>query len=148
MVGIDISAGAISLANTQLIKYPTDNVTFQLQLEPNLKQQPNYDIILATLVCHHLNDEELIQFLKESYAHCNRAIILNDLHRHPIAYWFYKVFSPLLFRNKIISHDGAISILRSFTRKDWLAVLNKAGIKHYQVRWCFPFRWRILIWKK
>ena len=72
-------------------------------------------------------------------------MIIHDLHRHYVAYWFYKLFSPILFRNRLITHDGLISIKRGFTRKEWHSALNKAGLTNYTLKWCFPFRWQLIL---
>jgi 2-polyprenyl-3-methyl-5-hydroxy-6-metoxy-1,4-benzoquinol methylase len=153
MLGVDISTEAIVHAQHSLHTWQRNNphiqVDFQLQEQTQLDMTENkFDIILATLVCHHLEDQELIQFLKHIYLAANKVVIINELHRHRIAYWFYSLFSPLLFRNRLITHDGLISIRRGFTRKEWRLLLQKAGIQHYQLKWCFPFRWKLILWKE
>lgn len=152
MLGIDISPAAISASQNELKQWkkthPDLKVDFKLQTEHSLNLSNNSeDIILLTLVCHHLENEELILFLKKALDSVRIGIIINDLHRHIIAYSFYKLFSPL-FRNRLIDHDGLISIKRGFTRNELIAVLEQADIKHYQIKWCFPFRWSVMIWKK
>lgn len=152
MLGIDISSAAITHAQQLLqIRQRRKNnirVLFQQQEQPQLNIAENsYDIILATLVCHHLNNDELITFLKQAYFSTRKIVIINDLHRHSIACWLYKLLSPLLFRNRLITHDGLISIRRGFTRAEWKMLLQKAGIQHYQLKWCFPFCWKVVLWK-
>ncbi|BCA94685.1 hypothetical protein TUM19329_10460 [Legionella antarctica] len=152
MVGIDVSEEAIKLAQRELLQWKSihqnSNVDFQLQEEMDLKLSKNSrDIILLNLVCHHLEDEELIQFLKKAVDSVRIGLIINDLHRSKIAYWFYKLLSPMIFRNKLITHDGLISIQRSFTQQELHYLLRRADISNYQLKWCFPFRWSILVWK-
>ncbi|MEO8401120.1 MAG: methyltransferase domain-containing protein [Gammaproteobacteria bacterium] len=152
-MGIDISPDAIKIATQELQEWKKNevinNVSFKLQPNTTLDfPDKNSDIILATLVCHHLEDGELINFLESMLKISRKAVIINDLHRHAISHWFYKWISPILFRNRLISHDGLISIRRGFTRKEWQSLLQKAGITDYQISWCFPFRWRVILWKK
>jgi 2-polyprenyl-3-methyl-5-hydroxy-6-metoxy-1,4-benzoquinol methylase len=152
MLGIDISASAIHAADQSLKLWQKSNagmhVSFKLQERPELNLSENsVDIILATLVCHHLSDEELIIFLKQIYLAATKTVIINDLHRHSIAYWLYSLISPLLFRNRLITHDGLISIERGFTRVEWKLLLKKSGIHHYKLKWCFPFRWELILLK-
>lgn len=151
-VGMDISETAISLANDALTDWkqihPNIQVEFQLQPDIALALPPaSVDIVLTTLVCHHMDDEALVLFLQQAKQAARKAVIIHDLHRHPLAYLFYKLFSPVLFRNRLITHDGLISIARSFTRKDWQRLLKKANITHYQINWGFPFRWSLVLWK-
>lgn len=150
MLGIDISASAIKAAEQSLKLWKSSTrVSFKLQEKPQLNlSEKSVDIILATLVCHHLSDEELIIFLQHIYLAATNTVIINDLHRHPLAYWSYRFLSPLLFRNRLITHDGLISIQRGFTRAEWKLLLKKAGIHHYELRWCFPFRWKLILLKE
>jgi len=152
MLGMDISAAAINDANQSLqcwqAKNPDICVSFQLQEQSQLNcYQNSFDIILSTLVCHHLTNDELVIFLQQAYLAAGTAVIINDLHRHRLAYWLYGLVSPLLFRNRLITHDGLISIRRGFTRVEWQRLLQQAGIKNYQLKWCFPFRWKLILWK-
>jgi 2-polyprenyl-3-methyl-5-hydroxy-6-metoxy-1,4-benzoquinol methylase len=150
--GMDVSPKAIDAANNELHhwkKTPVDHVEFILQETPELTlPNDSIDIVMATLVCHHLTDQELILFLQKSISIARKAVLLNDLHRHPLPYYFYRLTSRLLFRNRLISHDGLLSIRRGFTRKEWQQLLHKAGITHYQIKWCFPFRYQVILWKK
>jgi 2-polyprenyl-3-methyl-5-hydroxy-6-metoxy-1,4-benzoquinol methylase len=148
--GVDISEEAIRLAKrtlaSQAVTVP--NVSFQLLTKPEFEQPPNsVDVVLATLLCHHLTNDELLIFLQKTLQAARQAVILNDLHRHPLAYACYRVLSPLLFRNRLITHDGLLSIRRGFTRREWVALLKQANITHYQIKWGFPFRWRVVLWK-
>lgn len=152
-LGTDISSEAIHLSQLTLTAHQkrniAKNVTFEIQAEPSLKLPENsVDIILATLVCHHLSDDQLIEFLKDSLKSVNKSVIINDLHRHWLAEWFYYPLCYLFFRNRLIIHDGLISIRRGFLRREWHTLLQKAGIDSYIIKWCFPFRWRIVLWKK
>jgi 2-polyprenyl-3-methyl-5-hydroxy-6-metoxy-1,4-benzoquinol methylase len=151
--GIDISSEAIALAEEELQTWKKlkrcEKVSFNLQTLPDWGIPANsVDLVLSTLVCHHLSDEDLVVFLQKTQLIAREAVIINDLHRHPLAYAFYSLFSPLLFRNRLITHDGLLSIRRGFTRHEWQGYLKKAGIRHYQIKWCFPFRWRVILWKK
>ncbi|HHF7376076.1 methyltransferase [Legionella bozemanae] len=150
MLGLDISTEAIKLAEKEVLEWQLKNgntlVEFQLQLQPELEIKENIDIILLNLVCHHLDDEELVSLLIKAHETTHKAMIINDLHRNFIAYWLYKMISPL-FRNRLITHDGLLSIQKSFTRKELEFLLQQARIKNYQIKWRFPFWWSILILK-
>jgi 2-polyprenyl-3-methyl-5-hydroxy-6-metoxy-1,4-benzoquinol methylase len=148
--GVDISAEAINMAEKEKLTFNanTSRISFNLMPEPKLSFGENsVDVILANMVCHHLTNEEIVEFFKQALKISRHQVIINDLHRNPIAYWFYKIFSPIIFRDKLITHDGLISIKRSFVRKDFIKLLKRAEVLHYKIEWCFPFRWRVIIWK-
>lgn len=144
LLGIDVSDAAIEQANL------ATHINLEFQLQPQLAldlPKDCVDIVLTTLVCHHIDDEELPAFLQNAYQAARKAVIINDLHRHALAYWFYKKISYILFRNRLITHDGLISIQRSFKRAELQTLLKRANINHYQIKWGFPFRWQVVLWK-
>lgn len=146
--GCDISTDAISMAEREFINYPQNNVSFNLQPQLTLNLPENsVDILMATLVCHHIEDKELTGFLHEALQISRKAVLINDLHRHVIPYFFYKLFSPV-FGNRLINHDGLISIKRGFTRKEWCLLLEQSKIEHFTIKWRFPFCWSVILWKK
>ncbi len=150
IVGIDINPQAIDFANNLLVGMPKRpaNVSFILKTQPELNELPkSFDVVLSTLVCHHLDDEVLIGFLQKACLVAKQKVIINDLHRHPLAYAAFKAISPLFFRNRLIMHDGPLSVQRAFTRQEWHDYLHKAGLgkKRHSIRWRWAFRWLVEI---
>ena len=146
--GVDISYEAITFAKSRLEEKAQHNVTFTHSSSPELDYAPDsFDAVTATLVCHHLNDEDLITFLKSSYRIAKQSIVINDLHRHPAAYYSFSLISRLLFPNRLIHHDGLLSIKRSFKRNEWIEYLRAAEIpvEHCKITWHWPFRWMVTI---
>lgn len=149
VIGLDISQEAIQMANNQLatLTPPLSNVQFLTSLSPRLHYlKKSVDVITSTLVCHHMTDDALILFLKDSYAIAKQAIILNDLHRHLMAMIGFTALTPL-FHNRLISHDGLLSIKRAFKRSDWVFYLKEAGIplERCSITWHWAFRWIVFI---
>jgi 2-polyprenyl-3-methyl-5-hydroxy-6-metoxy-1,4-benzoquinol methylase len=148
VVGIDFSKEAINCAKNHPENKDLANLSFEVPSTLELNQQSkSFDIVTATLVCHHMNDNQLVDFLKRAAIVAKKAIILNDLHRHSLAYFSYYCIAPLFFRNRLITHDGLISIKRGFIKKEWISYLKNAGFKpsQYTISWEFPFRWIITI---
>lgn len=146
VIGIDINPTAIEHAqeNNANLK----NIRFQLRITPELNEPPkSADIVTATLVCHHLSDEEIIDFLKRAKSVARKNIIINDLHRHWISYYFAKIVMPIFFANRLIENDSLLSIKKSFTYNDWIYYLYNAGFKSndYSIFWHWSFRWIIKV---
>ena len=100
--GADISPAAINLANKDLVtwrnKHRTDNVSFHLQDQSSLELTENsVDVILTTLVCHHLSDDELIAFLKNIFKHRVEWSLSMICIGISWAEWLFSFLSPLLF---------------------------------------------------
>lgn len=147
ILGIDMNPRAITFA-FQRHRPLSDNLRFEYRANKGVSEGPkSFDIVTTTLVTHHMNDADLIEFLRDSRKVARQAVIINDLHRHWIAYWFYYFVSPLLFRNRLIRLDGLLSIKKSFVRKELEYYLENAGVLpgDYCIRWVFPFRWIIII---
>ena len=150
VMGIDINPLAINYAKRKLssMLHPPRHITFECRPQEKLEEaKKSYDIVLSTLVCHHLSDEDLIDFVTRAVKVAKKKVIFNDLHRHPMAYYLFKTIAPIMFKNRLIQHDGPISILRSFTYQDWIYYLEKARIppSSYSIQWRYAFRWLVEI---
>lgn len=147
---IDLSAQAINFAKQQLAKETNlCSVEFCIPPTPHLEEPPkSFDVVTSTLVCHHLSDLQIIDFLKRSMQIAKEAVIINDLHRHPLASCSYLAIAPLLFPNRLIFHDGLLSIKRAFKREDWIHYLQAACIppQAWSLSWHFPFRWILILY--
>jgi len=141
VVGVDRDPAAIAFAK----RHQAPNLRFEHRNMDSFSD--SYDVVMATLVCHHMSDAELVSFIKDVYLVANQSVIFNDLHRHSFAYGAYAVLAPLLFHNRLITHDGLLSIKRSFKRKDWFRFFEEAAIpsRKCSVSWHFPFRWIVRI---
>jgi 2-polyprenyl-3-methyl-5-hydroxy-6-metoxy-1,4-benzoquinol methylase len=157
ILGIDIDALAIEHAQ-QLVEQCKKNISLPSSVEGcvnfaqksflDLDDTPNaFEVVLATLVCHHLNDEQLIDFLKKSVRIARRAVILSDLHCHWLARIGFNGIAALFYRNRLFQHDGELSIRKGFTRENWEAYLQAAGVTpaQYRISWHWPFRWVVRI---
>ena len=100
------------------------------------------DFIVSSLVTHHMDDAEIVGFLKWMEATATRGWFINDLHRHPIAWAGFSVLAWGMRWHPIVRHDGMLSVRRSFRRADWESLLAAAGIDRSTVtlRWHMPFR--------
>jgi 2-polyprenyl-3-methyl-5-hydroxy-6-metoxy-1,4-benzoquinol methylase len=147
VVGSEISKEAFQFANEHS---HLPHLEFHLSPKPELDYSQNeFDVVTSTLVCHHLNDQELISFLKQANHVAKKAVILNDLHRHPLALFGFSLVASILFNNRLVRHDGGLSIRRAFTKRDWIHYLQEAGIppEQYTITWHWAFRWIVKITK-
>ena len=100
------------------------------------------DFIVSSLVAHHMNDEELVGFLRWMDRTAKCGWLVNDLHRHPIAHHGFRALSAVLRLHPIVRHDGALSVCRAFTRSEWKRLLRVAGVAA-DIHWHFPFRYTV-----
>ncbi len=106
-------------------------------------EPPNgIDVVISSLFAHHLPDPLVARFLSWMEQKSRVGWFVNDLHRHPIPYHFFRHFSKLARLHRFVRHDGPVSIARAFEAADWHKLLESAGIPQslVDVRWRMPFR--------
>jgi ubiquinone/menaquinone biosynthesis C-methylase UbiE len=99
-----------------------------------------FDYCISSLFAHHLSDQQLITVLQEMSRVASRKIFVIDLHRHPIAYFLYTTVARLFLHNRLLRHDGALSILRSFKPHELLELARQAGLTNITLKRRLPFR--------
>jgi ubiquinone/menaquinone biosynthesis C-methylase UbiE len=99
-----------------------------------------FDYSLCSLFAHHFKNADVIRILRELSRVSTRGIFVIDLHRHPVAYFFYTTIGHLFLHNRLIREDGALSILRSFTPEEMLDLARRAGLDNARVERHFPYR--------
>lgn len=143
-VGIDANPNIVSIAEEENkglknVAFETDNILSE-EFQNN-----NYEIILVTLVLHHFTDQELISLVRSLQKKVSHALIINDLHRHWLAYYSIKLLTGLFSKSKMVRYDAPLSVLRGFKRSDLENILSKAGISDYELKWKWAFRWQLII---
>lgn len=115
-----------------------------LSIRANALQLPfadnTFDYTICSLFTHHFTDENVINILEEMKRVSRRKFYVIDLHRHPIPYFFYTTIGKIFLWNRLIRHDGALSILRSFKPKELEKLANFARVSQLKVSRHFPYR--------
>lgn len=144
LTGIDANPNIIAFAENHAAEYPEISFKTLNILSDDFKKEP-YDIVLATLFFHHFTKDELIAtFRSLKKMHC--AVVVNDLHRHGIAYYSIKLLTKLFSKSEMVKYDAPLSVYRGFTRSELQEILQAAGIQHYVLRWRWAFRWQLIIY--
>ena len=99
-----------------------------------------FDYVICSLFMHHFVDEQVVQILGEMSRVARRRIFVIDLHRHPIAYLLYTTLGKLVLHNRLLRHDGALSILRSFKAYELIELARRAGLRDVSLERRFPYR--------
>ncbi|MGR3811658.1 methyltransferase domain-containing protein [Jiulongibacter sp. NS-SX5] len=135
ITGIDLNETCIAYAQKQTSEYKQIDFIHS----PYQDCKAEFDIITCSLFTHHLNEKELADYLKWANAHSGMGFIINDLHRHPLAYYSIKFISRVFPFSYLYRNDAPLSVLRSFTMKEWLTHGEKVGIK-LKTKWNWAFR--------
>ena len=138
LVGIDANLAAIEYAKELSKEYSELSFKTIDVLSEDFKKQ-SYDVVLCTLFLHHFKNEELISFLKTTTNKATIGVVVNDLHRHKLAYYLFKLIG-FFIKNKMVRKDGLTSVLRAFKRKDLENIAKEMKV-HFSVQWKWAFRY-------
>jgi SAM-dependent methyltransferase len=138
--GLDINKECIAFAQE---RNQNEGIQF---LHADYKAVPFHvkpDVIFASLFCHHFTDEELVSMMR--WTHDNSAIgfFINDLHRHPLAYYSIGLFTRAFSKSYLVKNDAPLSVLRGFVKRDWQRIFGAANLGTFNIQWKWAFRWLI-----
>lgn len=163
----DLGCGSGSILEKIKSKFPSISCTgidanphivgYAKQMHPDIRfecqnifdtafNSKQYDVIHCCLFLHHFTDDELISLFKQLKKQARIGIIVNDLHRHPFAYWSIYVLTSLFSRSKLVRHDARLSVSRGFRRNELVRVMKQAGVTRYDLNWKWAFRWQLIIY--
>lgn len=142
--GIDANPHIVAYAQ-QHVAGESDIHIAQADILSATFRQQSFDVILATLFLHHFSSEQLVEIFSNLHRQARVGIVVNDLHRHPLAYYSIKFLTRLFSRSTMVQYDAPLSVARGFSRAELEAILKAAGITVYSLRWRWAFRWSLVI---
>jgi SAM-dependent methyltransferase len=129
LTGLDLNPDATAIAaeanaaSSKIQWITSDILTYTPQQQPHL--------VISSLFTHHLDDEQIVQFLRWMEAHTQIGWFINDLSRAPIPYHLFRVFARLMRLHPYVQYDGPVSIARSFVATDWRGLCAAAGLRDH-----------------
>lgn len=100
----------------------------------------SFDYAFCSLFTHHFADESVVKILREMRRVARRKVFAIDLHRDRRAYFFYTTIGRIFLHNRLVRHDGALSILRSFVPEELEHLGRQAELENISVTKHFPAR--------
>ena len=139
IVGLDLSERNIRVSRSHL------GVNKQVHLiQADSLKLPfidrSFQFVTASLFLHHFEDANVVRLLADFSRVAERAVIINDLLRDFVPYYFSRVTGPILARSFLTRNDGPISVLRGFTADELKHLAERAGLKRCKIRRVFPYR--------
>ena len=152
---LDVAAGACDVSEALLERLPCRIVTLDLNAR-GLKladkswpvvadalalpfRENTFDVVMASLFFHHLSDDNCVQVLSQMWLIAKQRILINDLHRHAVAYFSIRALTALFSKSRMVRHDGPVSVLRAFRSSELLEIARRAGVPA-RVHRSFPYR--------
>ena len=145
LLGIDANPEAVRYAQSLSESY--ENLEFKhMDVCSKEFDSLDFDVVLCTLFLHHFKQPKLKSFLQKLTSRVQVGMVINDLHRHRLAYYLFKALC-LTIKNEMIVQDGLTSVLRGFKREDIEDISQNLG-RRYQLKWKWAFRWQWIIFTK
>jgi ubiquinone/menaquinone biosynthesis C-methylase UbiE len=89
----------------------------------------SFDLVHTSLVVHHLEPDEAAALLREMTRVARRGIVVNDLVRGRLAYLGAWLLAHLATANAYTRHDAPMSVQRSYTRAELVAMTEASGAR-------------------
>lgn len=138
-------------ANPNIVQYAIKNnkdfpeITFSAEnILADSFAEKSFDIIHCCLFLHHFTNEELIRLFGQFKSQARLGVIINDLHRHSLAYYSIKWLTSWFSKSTMVKNDSIISVSRGFRKSELEDMLKQAGITTYQLSWKWAFRWKLI----
>jgi 2-polyprenyl-3-methyl-5-hydroxy-6-metoxy-1,4-benzoquinol methylase len=143
LIGIDANPNIVAFAKRNLLAYP--HIQFKtLNIFSEEFQKQRYDIVIGTLFYHHFSSDQLVHFFKNLKQQVAIGFIINDIHRHWLAYYSIKLLTQAFSKSPMVKYDAPLSVLRAFKRRELRKMLDETAIQNFTIRWKWAFRWQVI----
>ncbi len=141
-IGIDANPYIVEYAIQNTAHYPEITYMAMDIFSDDFKLQ-SFDIVHCSLFLHHFSKKEIIALLTHFNKTANIGVIINDLHRHPLAYWSISLLTRLFSNSTMVQNDASVSVAKGFRKGELKEMLSEAGIIKYRLKWRWAFRWEL-----
>ena len=109
-----------------------------------------FDLVSCNLFAHHLDTQQLKQFAQEALRVTRRALLINDLVRHPVHLALVYASYPLM-RSRVAWLDGVTSVRRAYIPEEIRTLLASAlppQAVQVEISRNYLFRMGVIVWKR
>jgi ubiquinone/menaquinone biosynthesis C-methylase UbiE len=108
-----------------------------------------FDLVSCCLFAHHLHAHQLTQFVREGLRVSRRAVLINDLVRHPLHLALAFAGFPLM-RSRVAWRDGLTSVRRAYVPEEIRSMFASAfpsETLQVEISRNYLFRMGAIVWK-
>jgi SAM-dependent methyltransferase len=131
LMGLDINPDAVAIAAeatpaaTRIDWISSDVFAFAPRRPVHL--------VISSLFTHHLDEVQVVRFLKWMERNAMWGWFINDLSRGSVPYRLFSAFAKVVRLHPFVQHDGPVSIARSFLPEDWQRMSVAANFREDDV---------------
>ncbi|MEJ7604704.1 MAG: methyltransferase domain-containing protein [Bryobacteraceae bacterium] len=94
----------------------------------------SFDFVYCSLFLHHFDNAQVVALLQEFSRVARRQIIVSDLERSLVSYWFLPATRWIFGWDQVTLHDGPVSIAAAFRADELHTLATEAGLRNIRVR--------------
>lgn len=154
VIALDINARHLKIAREDLSKAHENAIelleadAFSLPFPSAEAEKGEIDIVVSSLFLHHFRAPQIQQLLAEFDRVSRVGFVMNDLVRHNLPLWFFRLTRPIFARSYITRHDGEASLRRAYTTAEMREIVRESSISKAasEAVVCehFPFRFSVI----
>lgn len=145
--GIDLEFTLLDLAPAHLWRGNRSVVGDALALP---FRDASFDLVSCNLFAHHLSPMRVGEFVKEGLRVSRRAVLINDLIRHPLHLALVYAAFPII-HSRVAWLDGITSVRRAYVPEEMREAILSAdfsnGIPRIEISRHHLFRMGVIVWK-
>ncbi len=92
-------------------------------------RERSFDYVFCSLFLHHFTDEQIVRLLAEFGRVAREKVLVIDLDRNPVAYYFLPWTQWLFGWDPVTVNDGTISVEAAFHPDELEALARRAGLR-------------------
>ena len=92
------------------------------------RPEKQIDILVSSLMAHHLEDDEIMSLLRWMEATARAGWFINDLERSKRSYQIFGGMAKVVRWHRFVQHDGPVSFRRALSEADWVRLLAAAEL--------------------
>jgi 2-polyprenyl-3-methyl-5-hydroxy-6-metoxy-1,4-benzoquinol methylase len=104
-------------------------------------QDGEFDVAMGAMFLHHFAEPKAIAIVRDMQRVSRGGILINDLHRHQLAYVGIYSLTRIFRASEMMQNDGPVSVLRGFRSPELTTIAQAAGLPKFSLKWYWPFRW-------
>ncbi len=99
----------------------------------------SFNVVTGSLFLHHFDDAGVVWMLREMARIASDGILVNDLHRHRLAYMGIRAIAGVMPVSAMFANDGPLSVRRAFRPDELRSMAVEAGLPDAVVgrHWAF-----------
>jgi 2-polyprenyl-3-methyl-5-hydroxy-6-metoxy-1,4-benzoquinol methylase len=103
------------------------------------------DIVTGTQLLHHFEGERLEEAASAMVKGAKLGVVINDIHRHWLAWTAVWLVTRLFSTNRYIRNDGPLSVAKGFRAEDWRRLQAAPELTGLTYSWRPLFRYTVII---